>query len=441
MVVPPSEQLAQRYSLQLTADWCRWFDYEAERDNLWGPFRTPVDVAELLETAPPDLWPGFMLPDTLPLVSNDYGDWWCLRVGAQDEIAEVIQWSHAGGDWLPVGKTIAQAALWDHIQRWRTQAIGVQPAAHEYPLRSQPDSISSYSREKFIAWLSSGLHASVSELQRLLTAVEQGEYRRGLGCLLEQQWSIGAASCELVEVSLQGPLTLLADTRLANRCGINWAPEYTSWLFDTDKISTDARRMLLEYSPNIEFSQDWQTAERWAMTMQQSSNNLSWTGDIAGWAAERRGDLSTAIERYYQNRFTSAFTDQSVRLRSHWFPERFGKFSVAQLSRLEGHLTDQQRSDAYLQLLWHEPIQRTRAAIVEYWLSRARNASQLQMHDQAYYFYTQAGWDLGAERLSDYIEILDGLTRSAELAGWRARAQVAAAHARCLRGRMPPSQI
>lgn len=435
---PASEQLAQRYSLQLTAAWRSWFDDEADKHLLAGSFRTPVDIVDLLETAPPDLWPGFMLPDTLPLVSNDYGDWWCLRVGADNEISEVIQWSHGGGDWLPVGQSIAEAALWDTLQLWRSHAIGVQPAAHEYPLRTPPLSLTGSTRELFISWLASRLPSSKVELDDLLRGVEQGDYRRGLECLLEHQWSVGAAACELVEVALQGQLTLLADNKLAHRCGINWAPEYTSWLFDTEHVSPEARNMLREYSPGVAFTQDWNLAELWSDHIQQLRNDLSWTGDIAGWSAERRLDIPQAVDRYFKNRHASAFTDQSVRLRSHWFPERFGKFSIAQLARLQEHLTPQQSSDAYLQLLWNEPAHKTRAAIREFWLNQARGALQLQAYDQAYFFYTQAGWDLGAERLSDYLDILDGLSHCASMAGWPARAQVAATHAHCLRGRMPP---
>ncbi len=140
MAAALSERLAERYSLRLNDHWQQWFDSSAERPFLMGPFQTPVAVEELLTDAPADLWPGFMLPDTLPVVTNDYGDWWCVRVDQHDQISEVIQWSHGGGDWLPVGQSLAQAALWDYVQHWRGPAIEIEqaPTNIRRDPRSQP---------------------------------------------------------------------------------------------------------------------------------------------------------------------------------------------------------------------------------------------------------------------------------------------------------------
>ena len=439
MSLTASELLAQRYGLRLSSRWQAWFDHDAQRQLLGGQFRAPVDLADLLETSPPDLWPGFMLPDTLPLVSNGYGDWWCLRVGADNDITEVVQWLHGGGDWLPVGKSIAEAALWDTIHRWRDQAIGAQPAAHEFPQRSSSANSSEPSQATVESWLTSSLDTTAEELRSVVEPAQRGEYRQALELMLDHNWSTSAAACELVEVALQGSLTLLADAQLADRCGINWTPEYTSWLFDTGRISSEARRLLCEYSPGVQFTQDWNAARKWAGQARAERDDLSWAGDVAGWSAQRSGDVSDAIDMYFANRHASAFTDQSVRLRSHWFPERYGKFGSAQLARLQDQLTSEQRNDPYLQILWNEPAQRTRGAVREFWLAHARDAFGRQAYSEAYDFFTRAGWDLGAERLSDYIEILDGLATSAQRAGWTARAIVATTHANCLRGRLPPT--
>ncbi len=91
----------------------------------------------------------------------------------------------------------------------------------------------------------------------------------------------------------------------------------------------------------------------------------------------------------------SAFTDQSVRLRSHWFAERLGKFSVAQLAKMQEHLTVEQRSDPYLQILWNEPAQRTRSAVREFWLAKARQALADERYDDSYRGYTLAAGTWG----------------------------------------------
>lgn len=430
-----SERLAERFSLRLDDHWQQWFDGDHERRLLMGPFCSPIAVDDLLQAAPPDLWPGFMLPDTLPIVTNDYGDWWCARIDDQNEISEIIQWSHGGGDWLPVGRSMAQAALWDYVQHWRGPAIEVEQAAHEYPSRLAIGTAELLPRDDWLQWMASGLQVEREQLQQLLGTFAQQRYSDGLELMLQLDWSSAAVACELVEIALQGKLAKLADNQLAMRCGINWTPEYTSWLFDTQHISEDARRMLRELAPDVQFAQDWPAAEAWALRIQQQRSDLSWTRDIGGWAAWRRGDVDRAVELFFDNRTTSAFTDQSVRLRSHWFPEHWGKFSVAHLVNLQPHLNPVQHNDPYLQMLWNEPAPRTRAAVREFWLTRARQAMADEKFDESYRCYMQAGWDLGAERMSDYVEILDGLRLSAQRAGWPARAEIAATHAECLKRR------
>lgn len=435
MAAALSERLAERYSLRLDDHWRQWFDRDGERPLLMGPFRSSVALDDLLEMAPPDLWPGFMLPDTLPIVTNDYGDWWCIRVDHENRISEVIQWSHGGGDWLPVGRSMAQAALWDYVQHWRGPAIEIEQAALEYPSRLEPGTEELLPRDGWAAWLAQDLNSDVASIEQLLNTFAGQRYREGLECMLENGWADAAVACELVEVALQGMLARLADNQLARSCGINWTPEYTSWLFDTQHISEDARRMLRELAPDVRFDQDWTAAEAWAQHVRTQRSDLSWASDVCGWAALRRGDVASAVQTFFDNRTSSAFTDQSVRLRSHWFAEHFGKFSVAQLAKLQSHLTAQQSRDPYLDILWNEPAQRTRSAVREFWLTRARKLFADQDYAASYHCYMSAGWDLGAERMSDYVEILEGLRSSAQRAGWRARADIAAAHAECLRRR------
>ncbi len=98
-------------------------------------------------------------------------------------------------------------------------------------------------------------------------------------------------------------------------------------------------------------------------------------------------------------------------------------------------MSPQQREDPYLQLLWNEPAPRTRSAVRDFWLTRARRLLADESFGESYHCYMLAGWDLGAERMSDYVEILDGLHHSAQRAGWSARAELAATHAECLKRR------
>lgn len=435
MATALSERLAERYSLGLDDHWRQWFDRDMERQLLLGPFRSPLMVEDLLESVPADLWPGFMLPDTLPIVTNDYGDWWCARVDHRNQISEIVQWSHGGGDWLPVGRSLAQAALWDYVQHWRRPAIEIEQAAFEYPSRLALGTDELLPREGWLAWLADGLDTSTETVAHVLSTFARQPYRDGLELMFSYGWSDAAVACELVEVALQGALARLADNQLALQLGINWTPEYTSWLFDTRHISEDARRMLRELAPDVRFDQDWESAEACARKVLAQRGDLSWASDVCGWAAWRGGDTASAAATFFAHRTSSAFTDQSVRLRSHWFAEHFGKFSVAQLAKLQTELTDEQRNDPYLQMLWNEPPQRTRTVVRDFWLAQARQLFSAQRYAESYACYMSAGWDLGAERMSDYGEILEGLRVSAQQAGWPARAAIAATHLESLRRR------
>ncbi len=60
---------------------------------------------------------GFMLPDTLPILGNGYGDWLCMRVNADNTAGEVVHWYHGGGDWMPWGRNPAEAIAFDRLRQ------------------------------------------------------------------------------------------------------------------------------------------------------------------------------------------------------------------------------------------------------------------------------------------------------------------------------------
>src|SRR5690606_36855447 len=99
-----SNKLAAHYGLQLPADLRAWLDDEIWRHAGGAEFSQPQSPDQLIE---PDgsIWGGFMLPDTLPIVGNDYGDWLCLRIAPDGQVSEVLHWSHGGGDWIPYGRS------------------------------------------------------------------------------------------------------------------------------------------------------------------------------------------------------------------------------------------------------------------------------------------------------------------------------------------------
>jgi hypothetical protein len=67
---------------------------------------------------------------------------------------------------------------------------------------------------------------------------------------------------------------------------------------------------------------------------------------------------------------------------------------------------------------------------------QAMNAGNFAM---AYENFYRAGWDIGAQRMTDYLDVFAGLIESAQAAGWTARANVAATHLACLAKLLPPA--
>ncbi|MFO1062456.1 MAG: SMI1/KNR4 family protein [Pirellulales bacterium] len=436
-----SELLSRRYSLQLDDAWRAWFDCPQAGEHLRGAFRNRVSVEDLLADTPVDLWPGFMLPDSLPIVGNGYGDWWCIRVDENSRISEVIHWLHGGGDWIPIGKSIAEAVLWDLVSAWRGTAIAEQHASHEFPHRPLPDDIDRDEAGQCAVWISEQLGLATREIIQVIQSAASGSYQAAIQRLIDLGLCTSAARCEMIELALQAKLVALADRTLARRLGVQWIPDFTRWLFDTQHIPIAVRETIRAEQPAASFEQDWHTAERLALDELNDRKDLGWAATVAGWAAERRGDAGQSQHLYYSAKHASAFTDQSIRLRSHWFPEHFSKFSAAQLydalSSGKGDSADSKfAQDAYLKILWEEPTTRVRSAVRDYWSALASQAESAGDHAIAYKHFHAAGWDLGAERLSDYDRILNGLSRSALASGAVARASIADAYRACLQQRL-----
>ena len=93
-----------------------------------------------------------------------------------------------------------------------------------------------------------------------------------------------------------------------------WEPEYVSWLFDTARIPAAARSRLVSRIPERTgdlFAQDWAAAEAESLRRAGAATDLGWAFDIAGWAAERRGERQLAVQHYLAGLQTSWFSDDA----------------------------------------------------------------------------------------------------------------------------------
>ena len=112
-----STEIENRYSLRLADDVRAWLDEQVWHESGGAEFCRAQTPEQLLDPPPGAIWAGFMLPDTLPIIGNDYGDWLCLRIAADGTVSELVQWSHGGGDWIPYGNSLAEGLLYDAAVR------------------------------------------------------------------------------------------------------------------------------------------------------------------------------------------------------------------------------------------------------------------------------------------------------------------------------------
>lgn len=439
----PSQQIAARYHLRLSEAWKQWFDEDQFRIALPGEFRSSLSAQQLSGPAPSQIWAGFMLPDTLPLIGNQYGDWICVRVEPDGSLGELLHWYHGGGDWIPLGTDIAEVVVHGVVDHFRP--IGGQM------LRGAPESVTpqqcTLALEAFVepelrSWLSQRLSAGDDEqlpaarevnqtLSHIEHALELGNYAAALQHMHHRHWSPDAIACDRIQHVLQQPVAQLADPRLARALGVSWAPDYLLWLFDVATVPATARERITALTGLDAGSwaeQDWMLAGELAGEVLRRRQDLGWAFNVAGWSHRRQGDLATATEIYFRGRHASAFSDQAVRMRTHWSDSRYGKFTIAQLSELTDCLTSTQQADLYLQAVGQGRDRPAIKQVQEYWFTESRLLNDQQSFGESYDCLVRAGWDMGVDQLFDYREILSELVNAARRAGWEARQAVAQTH-------------
>ena len=193
------------------------------------------DPEQLLDPPPGAIWAGFMLPDTLPIIGNDYGDWLCLRIAADGTVSELVQWSHGGGDWIPCGKTLAEGLLYD-------AAVRVM-----YPQRAAPVEGESTDPQVFRA--AEWARQWMAQRGRLVPRFwpYDGEQSREIKAHALLDVLAGAGIAEFAVCRdrilgyLESPLKSRSEAALAQELGVSWEPEFVSWLFDTARIPAAAR--------------------------------------------------------------------------------------------------------------------------------------------------------------------------------------------------------
>ncbi len=403
-----SQRIERHYHLQLTEDVRAWLDQRVWAEPGGAEFCRPQTPERILDPEPGTIWAGFMLPDTLPVVGNDYGDWLCLRVAGDGSIGEVIHWSHCGGDWIPFGQNLAEALLYDAWQR----------VVHPERIQMVESALPPADVFRLARWARGwcpGAAAPILPFWELDTPLDADMRHAVLNSFHDSQVAEFALRRDRVLQHLESPLKVASEPELARSVGVDWEPDFVKWVFDTQAVPAAHRARLQQqlHSDGQLFQQDWPSAEQEALAVIQRRRDLGWAFDVAGWAAQRRGDSAAAVELYRAGIQTSWFSDDTVRFRTHWFEEGYGKFAAAQLAGLSDQLTDQQRQDPYLRIFLDNDPTTLRARVHQYWLEQAQQAEQRGEFRRAYQCFYRAGWDLGLQPITGYEAIFDGLARTA----------------------------
>ena len=427
----PSQKIAARYHLRLSNAWKQWFDHDQFRITLPGEFRSPLTADQLSGPAPSQIWAGFMLPDTLPLIGNQYGDWICVRVGADGSLGELLHWYHGGGDWIPLGSDLAEVVVHDVVDHFRPiggQMLRGAPESTEPQQRAR--ALEAFADPELKSWLSERLTSgaagaadrttAMTEVNQALSHIQQaltrGDYTAALRHMDECNWSPDAIACDRIQYVLQQSVAQLADPRLARALGVNWAPDYLLWLFDVASVPSMMRERITALTglkSGWWEQQDWRLAGELAAAVLSRRQDLGWAFNVAGWSRRRCGDVVEAAAIYFRGRHASAFSDQAVRMRTHWSDSRYGKFTIAQLSELHDYLTPSQQSDSYLQAAGQSSERPSIKQVQKFWLDESRRLYDQQAFEDAYDCLVRSGWDMGVDQLTDYQAILGELVIAA----------------------------
>lgn len=465
-----SRAIAERYALTLSADWAEWFDEVAVGELRGGEYCEPVHPSELLSATPEVIWPGLMPPDLMPVVGNGMGDWLCARVGPESTIREVVHWYHGGGDRLPLGKTLAEAFVFDALRRRlpgsrRRLAIPAEKLAREsfssddstWPAIGDAGSGAEGSGDGAVSAVQWSLAKLPPRARQLFDA---GLSPERLGAeLIAQSIASEAVACDLVLGLIDSEVQRRLTPQDATALGVSWDRECVRWIYDPATIPPRmaeglAARWGIERARWEE--PDWDGAARIAQGVCDMRSDLAWAWEVIAYRDHRQDNFAGAapadrevadrevVGRYLRGSLASSFTDQSVRFRSHFDTDLVSKFSVARLLELgAAEVLD----PAYLTLLLESPASDPRSLgwrdrVSAHWLGEAdrgggdplaiRAVNDDPAPDSDYNLVYRAGWDVGCDSIRQYKLVLERLAAAADAAGQHGRAALARTHRDCL---------
>lgn len=429
-----------------------------------GEFLYPVTASTLLATVPDPIWPPLMPPNFLPLIGNGAGDWLCLRLLDPDVAAktgvttDICHWYHGGGDWLPWGGRLSEALLFD----WTLPRLPQSRRRYADPA-IEPGGDDDSSNPVATHWADWNDHPWGRWVTECLPAVNEMDWKGQSGAplaaeMLRHHLCEVPVRCQLIIDSLSSELSGRIDPNLAQNLGLAWN-DLMRWCFDLRTMPQEIARRLetalgmpaWHFDPS---QQNWDDVAMHAASTCQSHGDLSWGHDLLGYVKWSAGDSQAASLSFSNALRCSVFTDQSVRLRTHWATSSDGvaKFSARFLN--DESDSDQAQGDGGgngVDQLGRLPAVISRSRLLEYFgrcdaegaSSVRQRYSQMLVEEsngghpastRARLLYA-AGWDLGAEPLQQYGDLLEQYIGACRQAGWTSHERLAEVHRGGLKAR------
>ncbi len=396
-----SQQLSDKFALDLSDELCDWFDGEIWQQFFTGTYMEFVPPDDLLNHESYVIYGGQLLPDMLPLARDGMGGVLAVRIGTDGREVEVATWDTMGfiapwGDSLSEALVFNLACALDDEELSDDELEEAQGPVLDWSLRWLGHK--GVDVGAFRTGLSRG--QAIAAIQRsglCLSAVNENLAGRHLMTFLERK-------CREEGGQL-----------IADAIGVDWR-EMSSWFTQPKGIAEQHRLALADrYGVSSEHlvSVDLGGAVECAKRVTGSRSDLAWPFAVLGRDARERGDDPAEAEflaaELRAPAITAAFTETWTAPPGR-HSERF--------TRLREHLTGLDD----LQLIEMKANGDPRP----YWIEKARQAEQSSDHATAYRCWFLAGWD---DYHSDGMEeIMDALQRTATAAGFSALARVVEHH-------------
>ena len=487
------------------------------------------------------MWPPLMPPFFLPLIGSAAGDWLVLRLkgppcrseavsAASDATTaeeaswhqvtdgaplpvvatDICQWYHGGGDWLPWGNTLPEALLFDGLLPQLPGAGQRHAEPAETPDDPSCDRSDAWLSHRWGQWASGRLGGRCvaekggSEPVAGLLAM-QGEALVQRLCQLG--WCEVAARCQAIIHELGSRVGRTVEPSMAARLGVSWN-ELMRWCFDLREMPEDVAAKIVAWSEppseesasdeadsppaddrllqRVRAEQDWEAIEHHAAAVSRLAPELAWGHELLGHVKFRAGEYEAGRRHFSHALRCSVFTDQSVRLRTHWAtsgagrpakfaaffldspggnldstsgnhdstggsePEQSAEVLVPAKARLEDfpvnavspsdfdslhRLPDSWPLTQYVDLLHRGDSSAVRRSVTEWFSDLAEQAVASRRNEEAIVALIAAGWDLGAEPMNAYVSLVDRLLHACQAADWQPHAALMQAYRQCFQSR------